>query len=168
MPTLSPRSAPFPPRVSSGPTHRRPADSRPPTPGDQCRATRLRHSKGTLAVAIIIVGLTAAGCGQYADSTATATAATPVTQQECVSAVYTVLTGMIAKPDDDQPFDDFVTRYGTTSPDLRRLPRQFRSVLQRGRRTRDQSRRGGRARHGDQGLLYNERHRFTDKRKPAN
>lgn len=113
MPTLSSRSAPFPPRVSSGPTHRRPADSRPPTPGDQCRATRLRHSKGTLTVAIIIVGLTAAGCGQYAASTATA--ATPVTQQECVSAVYTVLTGMVAKPDDDQPFDDFVTRYGTTS-----------------------------------------------------
>lgn len=114
MPTLSSRSAPFPPRVPSGPTHRRPADSRPSTPGDQCRATRLRHPKGTLAVAIIIVGLTAAGCGQYSDPSATA--ATPVTQQECVSAVYTVLTGMVAKPDDDQPFDDFVTHYGTTSP----------------------------------------------------
>jgi hypothetical protein len=114
MPTLSSRSAPFPPRVSSGPTHRRPADSRPPAPGDQCRATRLRHSKGTLAVAIIIVGLTAAGCGQYADPSAAA--APPVTQQECVSAVYTVLTSMVAKPDDDQPFDDFVTHYGTGSP----------------------------------------------------
>lgn len=116
MPTLSPRSAPFPPRVSSGPTHRRPADSRPPAPGDHCRATRLRHQKGTLAVAIIIVGLTAAGCGQYAESSAAAAPPAPVTQQECVSAVYTVLTGMVAKPDDDQPFDDFVTRYGTTSP----------------------------------------------------
>src|SRR5437879_12066764 len=114
MPTLSPRSAPFPPRVPSGPTHRRPADSRPPTPGDQCRATRTRHPKGTLAVAIIIVGLTSAGCGQHADPGASA--ATPVSQQECVSAVYTVLTGMVAKPDDDQPFGEFVTRYGTTSP----------------------------------------------------
>ena len=116
MPTLSPRSAPFPPRVPSRPTRNRPADSRPPTPGDQCRATRsvrVRHPKGSLAVAIIIVGLTAAGCGQYADSSASA--AVPVSQQECVSAVYTVLSGMIAKPDDDQPFDDFVTRYGTTS-----------------------------------------------------
>ena len=114
MPTLSPRSAPFPPRVSSGPNHRRPADSRPTTPGDQCRATRQRHAKGTLAVAIIIVGLTAAGCGQYADSGGAA--ASPVSRQECVSAVYAVLTGMVAKPDDDQPFEDFVTRYGTTSP----------------------------------------------------
>ena len=114
MPTLSPRSAPFPPRTPSRPTRHRPADSRPPTPGDQCRATRVRHHKGSLAVAIIIVGLTAAGCGQYGEPSAAAAA--PVSQQECVSAVYSVLSGMVAKPDDDQPFDDFVTHYGTTSP----------------------------------------------------
>lgn len=87
MPTLSTPSAPFPTRT---------------------------HFKGTLAVAIIIVGLTTVSCGQYSDPTADS--ASPVSQQECVSAVYTVLSGMIAKPDDDQPFDDFVTRYGTTSP----------------------------------------------------
>jgi hypothetical protein len=90
MPTLSTPSAPFPTRS---------------------------HLKGTLAVAIIIVGLTTVSCGQYSDSTAsTSAAAGPVSQQECVSAVYTVLTGMIAKPNDDHPFDDFVTHYGTTSP----------------------------------------------------
>lgn len=87
MPTLSTPSAPFPTRT---------------------------HLKGTLAVAIIIVGLTTVSCGQYSDSTSAATG--PVSRQECVSAVYTVLSGMIAKPNDDQPFDDFVTRYGTTSP----------------------------------------------------
>jgi hypothetical protein len=87
MPTLSPSSAPF----------------------------SLAPIKGTLAVAIIIVGLTTASCGQYTDTTADAATAT-VSRQECASAVYTVLSGMIAKPDDDQPFDDFVTRYGTTSP----------------------------------------------------
>ena len=113
MPTLSPRSAPSSPRASSRPNRNRPADSRPPAPGDQCRATRVRHPKSSLAVAIIIVGLTAAGCGQYTDASASAA---PVSQQECVSAVYTVLTGMVATPDDDQPFDNFVTRYGTTSP----------------------------------------------------
>ncbi|HEY4019034.1 MAG TPA: hypothetical protein VGM75_10130 [Pseudonocardiaceae bacterium] len=92
MPTLSPPSAQFPPRLAS-------------------RPTRI-HLKGTLVVAIIIVGLATASCGQYP----TADAATPISQQECVSAVYTVLTGMIAKPNDDQPFDDFVTHYGTASP----------------------------------------------------
>jgi hypothetical protein len=105
MPTLSIRSAPFPSRIPSRPIRIRPADSRP--------ARHAGHYKGALAVAIIIVGLTAAGCGQYADPSAAAS--TPVSQQECVSAVYTVLSGMIAKPDDDQPFDDFVTHYGTTS-----------------------------------------------------
>jgi hypothetical protein len=65
------------------------------------------------AVLVIIVGLTTVGCGQYADPSAEAS--TPVNQQQCVSAVYNVLTAMIAKPDDDQPFDDFVTHYGTTS-----------------------------------------------------
>ncbi|HEX4221359.1 MAG TPA: hypothetical protein VHZ97_03285, partial [Pseudonocardiaceae bacterium] len=64
-------------------------------------------AKGTVAVAIIIVGLTATGCGQPSDAS-TAAASAPVSQQECVSAVYTVLSGMIAKPDDNQPFDDFV------------------------------------------------------------
>lgn len=115
MPTLSPSSAP---RVPSRPTRMRPADTRPATPGDQCQTTRssknLRHAKGTLAVAIIVVGLTAAGCGQPAEQSAEAPA--PVSQQECVSAVYTVLSGMIVKPDDDQPFDDFVARYSPTSP----------------------------------------------------
>ena len=105
MPTLSTRSAPFPPRTPSRPTRFRPADSRP--------ARHAGRAKGTLVVAIIIVGLTTAGCGQYADPSADAS--TPVSQQECVSAVYDVLSGMVAKPDDDQPFDDFVTRYGTTS-----------------------------------------------------
>lgn len=115
MPALSPCSAP---RVPSRPTRTRPADTRPPMPGDQCRLTRsskhLRHAKGTLAVAIIIVGLTTAACGQPAGPNVDASA--PVSQQECVSAVYTVLSGMIAKPDDDQPFDDFVTRYSPNSP----------------------------------------------------
>ncbi|HJP80064.1 MAG TPA: hypothetical protein VJ914_37680 [Pseudonocardiaceae bacterium] len=115
MPTLSPSSAP---RVRARPTRIRPADTRPPAPGDQCQIKRsrkhLRHPKGTLAVAIIIIGLTTAACGQPSGPSVDASA--PVSQQECVSAVYTVLSGMIAKPDDDQPFDDFVTRYSPTSP----------------------------------------------------
>lgn len=94
MPTLSARSAQFPPRLAS-------------------RPTRI-HLKGTLVVAIIIVGLATASCGQY--PTADAATPTSTSPQECVSAVYTVLTGMIAKPNDNQPFDDFVTHYGTTSP----------------------------------------------------
>lgn len=94
MPTLSSRSLPFPQSTSH----------RPASP----------HHKGTFAVAIIIIGLTAAGCGRYVDPSADPGSQVP--PQECVSAVYTVLTGMVAKPDDDQPFEDFVNRYGAASP----------------------------------------------------
>ncbi len=95
MPTLSSRRAPFPPRDS------RPADFR-------------FHKGATFAVAIIIIGLTTAGCGRYIDPSAYSSG--QVTQRECVSAVYTVLSGMVAKPDDDQPFENFLSRYGTASP----------------------------------------------------
>jgi hypothetical protein len=119
MPTLSSRSAPIPPRDPSRPTSQRPANRRPATP-TQAPAIRsaARHHKGTFAVAIIIIGLTTAGCGHFIGSSTdpSADAAGQVSQQECVSAVYTVLTGMVAKPDDDQPFEDFVNRYGADSP----------------------------------------------------
>lgn len=36
--------------------------------------------------------------------------------QECVQDVFDVLDTMITHPYDDQPFADFVTRYGTDSP----------------------------------------------------
>jgi hypothetical protein len=68
----------------------------------------------SLALAIVIVGLTTAGCAQLAQPSAEAPAAA-VSQQECVSAVFSVLTGIIAKPQDDQPFEDFVNHYGTQS-----------------------------------------------------
>lgn len=88
MPTLSSRSAPFPPRI---PSH-----------------------KGTFAVAIIVIGLTTAGCGRYVDPGADSSG--QVSRQECVSAVYAVLSGMVARPNDDQPFEDFVNHYGAASP----------------------------------------------------
>lgn len=38
-----------------------------------------------------------------------------VATQQCVQDVFTVLAAMINKPYDDQPFADFVGRYGTAS-----------------------------------------------------
>ena len=116
MPTSQRAIPALSPRVPSRPTRPRPANSRPArragrTTGPLTIAT---VAKGTVAVAIIIVSLTTAGCGQPAEESAAVSA--PVSQQECVSAVYTVLSGMIVKPDDNAPFDDFVTRYGTASP----------------------------------------------------
>jgi ubiquitin len=97
----------------------RPADSRPATRSGRRPSTARqdskarRHTAHSLAVVIIIVGLATAGCAQFAEPSAGAP--TPVSQHECVDAVFTVLSGIIAKPQDDQPFEDFVNHYGTQS-----------------------------------------------------
>lgn len=131
MPTLSSRSAPS--QTNSAPVRTdrdnrdnvRPANSRPaPPPANRAarrraakrtaRGTRSpRHSVPVLVVAIVIVGLTSAGCGQ--DSTSGAAGLASISPQECEQAVFDVLSGIIAKPQDDQPFETFVSRYGTQS-----------------------------------------------------
>lgn len=63
-----------------------------------------------VAVCAVVVGCAVAACGQ-ADSMPRQ----PSPQQECVQAVFDVLSGMISRPYDSQPFADFVTRYGTQS-----------------------------------------------------
>jgi len=125
MPTLSSRSASFQtdttkvrpilnrlPQVR--PTDSRPSSRRRNRPGNPRPDGRThRHSVHRLAVAIIIAGLTTAGCAQLTDPSAEPPAA--VSQQTCVDAVFTVLTGTITSPQDDHPFEDFVNRYGTQS-----------------------------------------------------
>ncbi|HEX5403778.1 MAG TPA: hypothetical protein VFX16_15935 [Pseudonocardiaceae bacterium] len=59
--------------------------------------------------AMLMVG----GCGQAAQTTPGPSAA--ITQQQCVQAVFNVLRGMASKPYDAQPFESFVTTYGTQS-----------------------------------------------------
>ncbi|HEY3752883.1 MAG TPA: hypothetical protein VGL80_27165 [Pseudonocardiaceae bacterium] len=51
-----------------------------------------------------------AGSSQTNPGPSTATA-----QQQCVQAVFNVLRGMVNKPYDGQPFESFVTTYGTRS-----------------------------------------------------
>jgi hypothetical protein len=63
-----------------------------------------------VAACVAVVGCAVVACGQ-ADSAPRA----PSPQQQCVQAVFGVLSGMITRPYDSQPFADFVTRYGTQS-----------------------------------------------------
>jgi hypothetical protein len=65
------------------------------------------------AAAAVVVLLTTCGCAQRPPSVSLAAS---VSTQQCVQDVFTVLSAMIDKPYDDQPFADFVSRYGTTSP----------------------------------------------------
>jgi hypothetical protein len=109
-----PRARPTDSRSAIRPTDSRPVSRSGKRPSALRAGSRTRrYSVHSLAVAIIIVGLATAGCAQYAEPSAGAPVA--ISQQECVSAVFTVLTGIIAKPQDDQPFVDFVNHYGTQS-----------------------------------------------------
>jgi hypothetical protein len=63
-----------------------------------------------VAGCVVVIGCAAVACGQ-----ADTAPAAPSAQQQCVQAVFDVLSGMITKPYDSQPFADFVTRYGTQS-----------------------------------------------------
>jgi hypothetical protein len=62
-----------------------------------------------VAVTVIAIGCLAAGCGQSSP------AGHPGTVAQCVRAVFDVLSGMVNRPFDDRPFQDFVVRYGTGS-----------------------------------------------------
>jgi hypothetical protein len=67
-----------------------------------------------VTLAVVIFGCTATGCAQ---SPAPPIQAVPMAtaQQACVQAVFDVLSGMVSRPFDNRPFQDFVTRYGTQS-----------------------------------------------------
>jgi hypothetical protein len=70
-------------------------------------------------VCLCAVGAVAAlavvcGCGAQNPPAVNLTAA--LTTQQCVQDVFAVLAAMIDKPYDDQPFAEFVARYGTASP----------------------------------------------------
>jgi hypothetical protein len=65
---------------------------------------------------LVIIGC--AGCaasGQTTRSVPTVPTVAVSAQQQCVQAVFTVLSGMVSRPYDNRPFEDFVTRYGTDS-----------------------------------------------------
>jgi hypothetical protein len=62
---------------------------------------------------VVVVGCVVTGCGEAVSTPQGPTQAS--NQQQCVQAVFDVLSGMIAKPFDNAPFQAFVTRYGTQS-----------------------------------------------------
>jgi hypothetical protein len=66
-----------------------------------------------VVLAVVILGCTATGCAQSPVPIQAAPRATA--QQACVQAVFDVLSGMVSRPFDNRPFEDFVTRYGTQS-----------------------------------------------------
>lgn len=63
--------------------------------------------------AVVVVGCVATGCAHADSSLQRPTRADA--QQQCVQAVFGVLSGMADRPYDSRPFADFVTRYGTQS-----------------------------------------------------
>ncbi|HYS35823.1 MAG TPA: hypothetical protein VEO01_09350 [Pseudonocardiaceae bacterium] len=65
------------------------------------------------AVLVVVISSAATGCAQATSSTKAISRTTA--QQACVQAVFDVLSGMVNRPFDNQPFQDFVTRYGTES-----------------------------------------------------
>lgn len=75
-----------------------------------------RWVAGACAV-LIIIGC--AGCAQQSQTNQTnhavPTSAAITPQEQCVRAVLTVLSGMVSRPYDNRPFEDFVTRYGPGS-----------------------------------------------------
>jgi len=73
------------------------------------RAGRVCGCAAGAVVALAVV----CGCGA-APPAVNLTASTAA--QQCVQDVFAVLAAMINKPYDDQPFADFVARYGTDSP----------------------------------------------------
>jgi hypothetical protein len=73
----------------------------------------MRGHVAVLCTAVVIICCPATGCAQ---STSPGQAVRQVSAQErCVQAVFDVLSGMVDKPYDSHPFEDFVTRYGTQS-----------------------------------------------------
>jgi len=64
-----------------------------------------------VVLAVVILGCAASGCAQSPGQAVPRATA----RQDCVRAVFDVLSGMAARPFDNQPFQDFVTRYGTES-----------------------------------------------------
>jgi hypothetical protein len=68
-----------------------------------------------VCAAVLMIGCAATGCAQTSQTTQ-AVPTNPVTpQQQCVQAVFAVLSAMVSHPYDNRPFEDFVARYGTTS-----------------------------------------------------
>jgi hypothetical protein len=75
--------------------------------------TGVRVTATAVCALIATVGCVVAGCAQ---SVSSPRGPAPVsTQQQCVRAVFDVLRGMTDNPYDSQPFEHFVTRYGTGS-----------------------------------------------------
>lgn len=70
----------------------------------------VRAGVARACTAVVVVGCALAACG-----TANSSPAGPNPQQQCVQAVFGVLSGMTDRPYDGRPFADFVTRYGTRS-----------------------------------------------------
>jgi hypothetical protein len=75
--------------------------------------SEVRAGVAGVCAAVVVVGCVAAGCGSDASGTQGPTGEN--VRQECVDAVFGVLSGMIERPYDNRPFQDFVTRYGTGS-----------------------------------------------------
>jgi hypothetical protein len=67
-----------------------------------------------VGAALVIFGIT--GCAQSGQTPSTLpTTGNTSPREQCVQAVFTVLSGMVSRPYDNRPFEDFVTRYGTGS-----------------------------------------------------
>jgi hypothetical protein len=67
-------------------------------------------------VCAVLLAIGCAGCAQQTQTTlAVPTSAVVSPQQQCVGAVFTVLAGMVSRPYDNHPFEDFVTHYGPGS-----------------------------------------------------
>ncbi|HEY0806949.1 MAG TPA: hypothetical protein VGD84_17895 [Pseudonocardiaceae bacterium] len=75
----------------------------------------MRVHMADVCAAVLMIGCAATGCAQTSQTTQ-AVPTNPVTpQQQCVRAVFAVLSAMVSHPHDNRPFEDFVARYGTTS-----------------------------------------------------
>ena len=79
-------------------------------PGTKAGGMPLALRGARIVACAVVVGCAVAACGQP-----DATPRAPSPQQECVQAVFDVLSGMVSRPYDNRPFADFVTRYGTQS-----------------------------------------------------
>jgi len=67
-------------------------------------------------VCAVLLAIGCAGCAQQTQTTLSVpTSAVVSPQEQCVRAVFAVLDGMVSRPYDNRPFEDFVTRYGPGS-----------------------------------------------------
>lgn len=72
--------------------------------------------RGWVAGVCAVLAIGCAGCAQQTQTTLSVpTSAVLSAQEQCVRAVFTVLAGMVSRPYDNRPFEDFVTRYGPGS-----------------------------------------------------